>query len=318
MVDFFKRELNFECQICNDEFFEKEIDSEEFSFCLTCGKVIGPKCFKKHKSDHSNIIPIKEMHLRNLHPIKVSHENDGSNPKETIEPDRTPMPNDEATEEIEEKKMFEYRPSENDINIIKDKNNELRNMIKSLRILIKINNILLNTYEKHPENYFNNRNITNVAKSIIKGVTSNTDDKDSNARLKKVQKVLLSIINGKLDTNLNGNEVNINLSNKSVGNTEFRLLSCISFNNLAEINLQNNKISDIDTLTVFNAPKLKKLDLSYNQITNVNCFRSAAPALPNLEILLLDSNNINNANMIDQRLFPKLKQVSIENNGPNQ
>jgi len=46
-----------------------------------------------------------------------SFENDGSNPKETLEPDRTPMPNDEATEEIEEKKMFDYRPSENDINI---------------------------------------------------------------------------------------------------------------------------------------------------------------------------------------------------------
>ena len=318
LVDFFKRELNYECQICNSEKFKKEIDSQEFSFCFDCGKVIGTNCLNKHKKEHKYIVPIKEMHLRNLHSLdNLPEENDGSNQIETILPDKTQNENEEDPEEIEEKKMFEYKPSEKDINIIKDKNIELRNKIKSLRVMLKINNILLNTYKKHPENYYNNKNITNVANSIINGSKSKKDGKDSNVRMKKIERVLLGIINSKLGTNLNGNETNIDLSNKSIGNNEFRLLSCISFNNLGELDLQNNKISDIDTLTVFNAPKLKKLDLSSNQITNVNCFKSAAQGFPNLEILLLDSNRINNVNMLNEKLFPKIKQISSNNNSFN-
>ena len=57
--------------------------------------------------------------------------------------------------------------------------------------------------------------------------------------------------------------------------------------------------------------------MSSNQITNVNCFKSAAQGFPNLEILLLDSNRINNVNMLNEKLFPKIKQISSNNNSFN-
>jgi len=56
------------------------------------------------------------------------------------------------------------------------------------------------------------------------------------------------------------------LKNKNIDNIELNLLSCIKFENLEEIDLSYNKISDFELLKDFNMPKIKKLDLSFNKL----------------------------------------------------
>ena len=325
MVDFFKNELNYICEICTIEKYEKETTSQEFNYCFNCAKVVCPKCLKSHKKEHKYIVPIYEMHLKNKHsPQQTLQENIVSNQLETIaDPKETPNPNtveggngtdNKITEKNEN--IYDHKPSENDIAIIRNKNEELKNRIKALRIAIKMNNILLSTYENHPDNYHNNRNITNVANGITGegGPVTNIDEKDSDVRIKKIEKILLNYINSKLGTKLDGNENKIDLSNKSIGDFEFNLFSCISFNNLEELNLQKNNISNIDNLSLFNASKLKTLDLSSNQITSISCLRSASTGFPNLEKLLLNLNKINNIDVLKDSIFPQLKQINLDNN----
>ena len=262
------------------------------------------------------------MHLKNKHsPQQTLQDNIVSNQLETLadpkdnENVNTAGATDNKVTEKNEN-IYNYKPSQNDIEIIKNKNEELKNRIKALRIAIKMNNILLSTYEKHPDNYHNNRNITNVANSITGsgGPMVNIDEKDSDIRIKKIEKILLNYINSKLGTNLNGNEKNIDLSNKSIGDIEFNLFSCISFNDLEELNLQKNNISNIDNMSIFNASKLKTIDLSSNQITSIACLRNASTGFPNLEKLLLNLNKINNIDVLKDNIFPQLKHINLDNN----
>ena len=87
-------------------------------------------------------------------------------------------------------------------------------------------------------------------------------------KLENLQKKVLEFLNAKLNINLTGKEIKIDLNNKNIGNIELNLLSCVEFKNLEEINLSNNNISDIEFLKDLNIPKLKKLDLSFNKIIN--------------------------------------------------
>ena len=40
LIDFLKNELNYTCEICNTEKYEKEITSEVFNYCFDCAKVV--------------------------------------------------------------------------------------------------------------------------------------------------------------------------------------------------------------------------------------------------------------------------------------
>ena len=283
LIDFLKNELNYTCEICNTEKYEKEITSEVFNYCFDCAKVVCPNCTKSHKKQHKYIVPIYEKNLKNKHNPQVllsktivsnqletvgngavneSYNNDDNNiNNDNYDNDIINQNKADDKNIIDEKNLYDFKPSENDLEIIKNKNIELRNRIKSLRVLIKMNNILLNTYEKHPDNYHNNKNISNVANSIINngGNKNEIDEKDSDIRLKKIERILLDIINSNLKTNITGNETQLDLNNKSIGEIEFKLLSCVTFNNLEELYLQNNKLNKIDSLSIFNAPKLKLL-----------------------------------------------------------
>ena len=87
-------------------------------------------------------------------------------------------------------------------------------------------------------------------------------------KLEIFQKKIIKFLNVKLNINLSGEEIILYLNNKNIGNIELNLLSCIEFKNLEEIYLNNNKISNIESLKDFYAPKLKKLDFSSHKKNN--------------------------------------------------
>ena len=106
-----------------------------------------------------------------------------------------------------------------------------------------------------------------------------------------------------MNINLTGNEVKIDLNNKNIGNIELALLNGVPFNNLEELNLSNNNISDINLIKEFNLKNLKKLDLSNNKFKNLKYIDSNN----NIEVLLNDSNDE------IKKVFEEINELIINN-----
>ena len=107
-------------------------------------------------------------------------------------------------------------------------------------------------------------------------------------KLNIIEKKVLDYLKVKLKINITGKEVSLNLSNKNIGNNELNLITSIPFDNLEEINLSHNRISDIYILKNFNLKKIKSIDLSLNNINNLKGNRR-------LDLSFNCINNIGNA-----------------------
>ena len=116
----------------------------------------------------------------------------------------------------------------------------------------KIKSIIMRSNEASP----NSENNEDVTKSALI------------YKLNKLQQKIIFYFKNKLNIELTGKEIKLDLNNKNIGNIELNLLSGVVFKNIEEINLSHNNISDIEPLKNFK--NLKKIDLSFNKINNIN------------------------------------------------
>ena len=132
-------------------------------------------------------------------------------------------------------------------------------------------------YITYLNDYYNNKNVylkENISDNPIKKKKERLLN-----RLDQFQQKILDFLNIKLDLKLKLNEIKLELNNKNIGNIELNLLSAINFNNLEELNLSHNNITNIDSLNDFNFKKLKKIDLSFNKINKINPSEASTPNL---------------------------------------
>ena len=157
----------------------------------------------------------------------------------------------------------------------------------------------------------------------------------------------MNAFNQKNDTNINGNEKILDLSNdndnntvnkpnKKLGNDELLYFSKFRFgrlqqlylgkNNISDISmfismnlehlqkisLANNAIIDINPLEKFNFPQLKELYLYNNYISDISVL--AKVKFTGLEKLSLFSNEIKNIAILEKTNFPKLQVIRLDNN----
>ena len=157
----------------------------------------------------------------------------------------------------------------------------------------------------------------------------------------------MNAFNQKNDTNINGNEKILDLSNdndnntankpnKKLGNEELLYFSKFRFgrlqqlylgkNNISDISmfismnlehlqklsLANNAIIDINPLEKFNFPQLKELYLYNNYISDISVL--AKVKFTGLEKLSLFSNEIKNIAILEKTNFPKLQVIRLDNN----
>ena len=89
--------------------------------------------------------------------------------------------------------------------------------------------------------------------------------------LNNIKKETLKEMNQKFNLDIKDIEIKeLNLEDKNLGNEIFEYLKRIEFKELKELNLFNNKISDIKVLEKVKFEKLEILDLSWNQISDIN------------------------------------------------
>ena len=254
--DYFDKEIKnvYYNAVCKTSKLEQKIKVTKekiFSYCFECKDVFCRDCISKHNH--------KELKLNEINDKCPKHSE--NNNKYCIQ----------CKNHLCEKCECEHKNSIETIKIVDEEDNKklieqkkkiVRN-IENQKYFLKLLDTLIETNQKHPYNYFNSIN----TQTAIKG----TLEKDELIeKVKGLEKKILNYLNIKLNVKLDGKEKIIDLNNKGIGTIELELLTGVNFENLEELYLKNNKIDDIGSFKNFYCPKLKKLDLTFNNIHDIS------------------------------------------------
>ena len=212
----------------------------------------------------------------------------------------------------------------------------LKDKIRMLSNIIRANQLVLETQEKHPNNYYHILSLENLGKSYeeeAKREVKYIDDLDTN--LKKIRKdINIKAQNDTLKTLLKDYEIYIeedhikqlnlrlvlrgiskkNKDIKKLGDVGFELITKLIFRNLTELIVPSNNIKDIECLNNMLLPHLELLDMSDNQIKDIQPIANIKSK--HLNTIILHDNQIERLDPFykTEHIFFKLKILSVQNN----
>ena len=197
-------------------------------------------------------------------------------------------------------------------------NNEIINDVMRGNLINyeKINNDII----KSEENYIKlNEESENAINKIIKKTVMNLHkDKAENINKNKYElksgiNITLEQFKKKYNIFVQDNKaINIDLENRKAGNDILDILCILKFHSIKYLRINNNNISNIDALELFQCYKLEELYLENNKIEDINVLEKVN--LPELRILNLSENLIKNIDVFDMVYFPNLEQLNLQNN----
>jgi len=313
--DYFKKlsESNFtyyniKCSDCNK--IQKNCLKKEqlFKYCYLCKKDLCYECVEKENNGHDNshlkqCIPINEKNTRCL-----NHFSEGK--YTTFCNDCHVNICDKNSHVIHRKhhitSFFKIEPQ---IKVIVEKN-------RILSDIIRFNELILNTYQKFPDNYFHLVNMSNLAESITLENSRNSEELNfifEQLKLKiKNREDAIKAFNEKFKMLFTGKEEKLVLNKIGLEDDDLKTLSQIGFSKLKEMDLSGNRIREISCLKDINMSNLEHLNISDNQIESLNVFNEINA--PNLEILELQKNKIKSVVPLLKNDFPSMQLLRIEDN----
>ena len=101
------------------------------------------------------------------------------------------------------------------------------------------------------------------------------------------------------------------VEDKFLGNEIFEYLNKINFEELKEINLSNNSLTEIKLSENIKFEKLEKIYFYENKIADINILDKLQ--FKNLKTLDLDYNQITDINILEKAKFEKLENLSLQN-----
>ena len=304
----------------------------DIKYCIECQKKLCKECLynysdnnndkKGHKTEHKNIAQEDKnnkclQHYNN--PItsycKDCEENFCAKDKEhdsheTIKLDTLKEETLNNIENIEKKNIIINNLIKDYGNFRENKNIHLEYMFYNYRKLIK-------QYEIKPKEFdiikYRIEKLNNSDKNIKKYL------KEKNIKIKIDDETLFKTLSLE------------DKGNKKINNEEFKLITKLYIKNLKEIDLSDNKISDIDCLNQMILPhleslnmskneiqkidpiidciKLRKIDFSQNKISDIKCL---SKELPHLESLNMSKNEIQKIDPIIDCI--KLRKIDFSHN----
>lgn len=199
-----------------------------------------------------------------------------------------------------------------DIEYIKNKNKEFEKIIQNYKNYIKINNMILQSYEKlFLNNYTYIINLKNLARFLKNFENDNKSINKMQFEL-QIQNNLIENFNNKYKSDIKNNQEVIYLNWKNTSNEGLLLLSQINFSNLKELQLCGTELSDISPLEKVEYPQLQELYLTDNKISDISVLEKVN--FPNLQILYLNKNNIDNFSVFTKVKFIMLHKLFLNNN----
>jgi len=309
--DYFLKENNFiynnlKCQICN----KKKTNQIIYKYCYNCKKNLCYDCSIRHNK-HKDIINLNDVNNK-----CNEHEGDCDFLLYCFTCNKNICSKVSETEHKEHNKdiISKYKPEKKEIEIIKNNINIYQKDLELLECFVKINKTILETYEKHPNNYYHNINLTNIYQSLEK---SNYDDFLNN---RNTNKEILKEFNGKYDKKVSGFEKELNFGNMKLGNNILASLKKINLDNLEILNLENNDIDDISCFNTWKLERLKELNLSDNNIKDISAIKEINNLCSNIEKIDLSNNQISSINALDnEKIINNLniKEINLRHNKIN-
>ena len=203
------------------------------------------------------------------------------------------------------------KPRNSDLQELRNKKDSLKKRIQNEEHVIKLLDILINTYEKNPSNNFNNNNIINISKSIKEELNI----EKLLSKIESLEKKILKYLNFKLKIKISKDDLEINLNGKNIDNSTLYLLSGVEFKKCENIDLSDNKITNISAFD-FNMPNLENIDFSNNKIKDISPLKKILKFNKNLEKISFANNSINkiDVNEINDNVFRYIKEINLDGN----
>ena len=135
--------------------------------------------------------------------------------------------------------------------IIKQKDEQLKK-------IIKFNDIIIESNEKYQNNYFHLKSLKNISNSLRKEKLRDSNDikfllNTFNNDIDISNKAIDKFFDEK-DVKIERQEENLILSNKKLNDENIKCISLIKFNQLIDIDLSENEITNIESLCKVNLP----------------------------------------------------------------
>jgi len=223
------------------------------------------------------------------------------------------------------KKIKDEKIEDNNISLNSSDKNMLADKNNMLEEIVKLNDKIVNAYEKYPNNYFHLASLKNVAESFIEQTERDSEELDWHIKgmqtKNKKQEEVKNRLNNKYGIKVTGEEEGLYFSwyeneekneEKKIDDKIFRLLSKIIFVQLKEIDLSGNKIKKTEYLYNMSLPFLEILDMSHNEIEDIEPI--AELNCKELKELCLQYNKIENFEPFLNSNFPELEIFRIEGN----
>ena len=303
---------NWKCSTC--EKIQKNFP-ENFKYC-ECGTVFCETCFKMHnrKVGHKFFIDSSEFDLK----CKKS--------KEHFEEFYTGFCYDcqiqfcsKCKEEHKWHESININDNEiqlkkEDIKKIQDMNNEYERLISYYQSLIKLNKLIIYSYENFKNNYYNLINI----KTIINNLRRNQlieafDNTENNVNAPTVKNQnTFNYVKNLFGKELKEETERISINNKFVNNYDLKVLSQLPLNNLRLLILENNLITQISSLRNCNFTNLLILNLNNNAIEDISVIENVK--FNDIQALFLRNNAVKDINVFGKKKLPYLRQLDLRNN----
>ena len=304
---------NWKCSVC------EKIQTnckDTFKYCQ-CNNVFCEGCFtmhqRKEKGEHKYTIDSQKFNLR----CKKSKDHFEEDYKgfcyECKNHYCTLCENDHKWHEKVDIKTMQIQGQE--IEKIKELNKEYERLISYYESLIRLNKLIIYSYNNFKNNYYNLSNINTIINNDKRKELLNTlNDKVNGA-----------IFPGEEDSNLTDymknlynlnidNEIDrITISNKFFNNHDLRVLTQLPLNNLRLLDLENNSISQIGCLKNCDFANLVILNLNNNAIKDILTLENV-PFMDNLQALFLRNNCIKDITLFSKKTFVSLRQLDLRNN----
>ena len=237
--------------------------------------------------------------------------------------------------EIEDKFLLkEFRNETEELKVDKNSSNKIipeDKLIESIKMIklkneqlkkiIQFNNLIIEASERSQNNYLHLKSLKNISSVLKKEkdrdskdlkfllTALNYENKASEKAIKKINDFLIEQ-NAKETIGRQGESLLLN--DKEINDDLIKTISQIKFNQLKEINLSGNKITNIEPLCYMSLPFLEYLNLSNNQIIDIKPLSEINSK--HFKYLFIQNNQIKDIEIFLDDNFPTFDILRIDNN----
>ena len=211
------------------------------------------------------------------------------------------------------------------LNIITDKEfndykEKIRKKTEQLENILKFNEKLIDEAEKNSNNYFYLKSLDNISKSFLNEQKRDLKDlKFLTAAFKndfEISKKAIDSFSDEKEDKIEREKEYLLLNGKNLNDENIKCISLIQFNNLKEIDLSKNEITNIEALCDINLPFLEYLNLSNNKIKEIEPLKEIISK--SFKYLFIHNNLIEDIQILYDPNFRIFEILTIENNHFNQ